>query len=705
MVPDPDQYDQEARPPLLHHQLPPTAPPPSLGKPMMRSDPHVDAAAEHGMPRDSPRTPSPILGGGRPLYGGHGEAPPASAEATGDGHLTFPQVGMGLGSMEQEMNMLMDLESYENEDEASELGSADVSGVLEQLGKLGYAPPSMPATPLQAPHATDDVNARAAHLARLVWQLGHRLQEQDKARERLVHGLRVTRLASLSLFSSLRISYSHMLQAERDIKARLEVELSGSKIQSKMLSDMVSRASLHTGGADEADVGGSGADSERTKLLADKRFLRQRVKDTEAQVARLERELRDLRPMLLRATMDEDMHDAFSTPRKHTTRTSRRREAVMGDAQAEHLILATRMLRTLRHAARPSTASADGSPTKQDAWPSTPRRMRDTYPSTPKSTSRLEELHSPYGSAARSVPLSAYSTGIDDLLHAAQSLGPHASYAPSQYMTPSRVSWRHRAVRDDSALPLSAPVLGSPKRRRVLMDVDDPPASALDVLAEQAVSEHPTSPSRYASSTYGYVPGSASLPSSARTTPTKSSSTRPFSSQSPEKRLPYVRWSADEDIKLRRAIKEHGQRWEHVARAVGTRSYHQCRQRYLLMRRKEAAASGGTSPNKQGDQAQSQPAPTHPQASSNEKEEPSRDAVQSAQAHDTRDDKSTGSTSLASTNSSDTDAPPSGSKSTAPPVDAQHLFHAQHHPNPNSHVAHALPPPMSMQPREQALHS
>ncbi|PWZ03409.1 hypothetical protein BCV70DRAFT_209739 [Testicularia cyperi] len=60
--------------------------------------------------------------------------------------------------------------------------------------------------------------------------------------------------------------------------------------------------------------------------------------------------------------------------------------------------------------------------------------------------------------------------------------------------------------------------------------------------------------------------------------------------QNPEKRLPYVRWTAEEDSKLRSAIKEHGQRWELISRAVGTRSYHQCRQRYLLMRRKEAAA-------------------------------------------------------------------------------------------------------------------
>jgi hypothetical protein len=62
---------------------------------------------------------------------------------------------------------------------------------------------------------------------------------------------------------------------------------------------------------------------------------------------------------------------------------------------------------------------------------------------------------------------------------------------------------------------------------------------------------------------------------------------------SPDKRLPYVRWSEEEDQKLRRAIGEFGQRWESVARVVGTRTYHQCRQRYLLMRRKEAAAREG----------------------------------------------------------------------------------------------------------------
>lgn len=70
--------------------------------------------------------------------------------------------------------------------------------------------------------------------------------------------------------------------------------------------------------------------------------------------------------------------------------------------------------------------------------------------------------------------------------------------------------------------------------------------------------------------------------------------------QNPEKRLPYVRWTSEEDTKLRAAIKEHGQRWELISRAVGTRSYHQCRQRYLLMRRKEAAAKANGDENDGG---------------------------------------------------------------------------------------------------------
>ena len=652
MEAEPSRADHD-RPDMMH-LLPASSTASSSSSDSRAAMAHTDTASEPTSP-PSPRTPSPILGSRHAAH--------TYSEA--DGHLTFPQVGVGLGTMEQEMNMLMDLENLDHDDDACDVGRANVADVMAELERLGYTPPATDHDAL--PLASDDAKTRDTRLADLVWQLGRRVQKHEQAREHLLHRLRVTRLASLSLFSSLRISYSHMLQAERDIKARLEVELSGSKIQSKMLSDMVSRASI----AQEADddVVRRTPDTERSKLLADKRYLRQRVKDAEAQVARLEKELRDLRPMLLRATIEDEAPD--STPRSKLPQRPRRREAVMGDATAEHLILATRMLRTLRQAA---PHGPDASPSK--SLTSTPRRPRETYPPTTPQP-RLDVLTSPEAPAStRSMPSSTYSSGIDDLLHAAQSLSSHY-HQPD--MSPTRPMPWHRRVSHDE-LPLSAPVLGSPKRRRVLsMDVDETPSvSALDVLANQAVGEqHPPSPTTprryYDQASYPYMPsGSTSLPSSTRTTPTKPKS---LGGQSPEKRLPYVRWSTDEDIKLRRAIKEHGQRWEYVARAVGTRSYHQCRQRYLLMRRKEAAANGLTSPSKS-------------QASS---ARPSGLAPPPA----TRDDKSPSS-------SSDTEAlPPPTASSSSTALETAHLFHAQHHHHPPPHVA--LPPPLSMP--QQALHS
>ncbi|EPQ28182.1 uncharacterized protein PFL1_04011 [Pseudozyma flocculosa PF-1] len=89
----------------------------------------------------------------------------------------------------------------------------------------------------------------------------------------------------------------------------------------------------------------------------------------------------------------------------------------------------------------------------------------------------------------------------------------------------------------------------------------------------------------------GTASASASANDAGQSSSRSNGETRSFGgNQNPEKRLPYVRWTNEEDTKLRAAIKEHGQRWELISRAVGTRSYHQCRQRYLLMRRKEAAA-------------------------------------------------------------------------------------------------------------------
>ena len=250
MVAEPSRADHD-RPDMMH-LLPASSTASSSSSDSRAAMAHTDTASEPTSP-PSPRTPSPILGSRHAAH--------TYSEA--DGHLTFPQVGVGLGTMEQEMNMLMDLENLDHDDDACDVGRANVADVMAELERLGYAPPAADHEAL--PLASDDAQTRDARLADLVWQLGRRVQKHEQAREHLLHRLRVTRLASLSLFSSLRISYSHMLQAERDIKARLEVELSGSKIQSKMLSDMVSRASIAQE-ADDDDVRRT-PDTERLSLI------------------------------------------------------------------------------------------------------------------------------------------------------------------------------------------------------------------------------------------------------------------------------------------------------------------------------------------------------------------------------------------------------------------------------------------------------
>lgn len=81
-------------------------------------------AALHEGPSDSPRTPSPIL---RDF---DAEATPATA------HLTFPQVGLGVGHLEQEMQLLMDMESTDEVDDAAD-ANAGVAELLDVLTRRG----------------------------------------------------------------------------------------------------------------------------------------------------------------------------------------------------------------------------------------------------------------------------------------------------------------------------------------------------------------------------------------------------------------------------------------------------------------------------------------------------------------------------------------------------------------------------------------
>ncbi|WFD34982.1 hypothetical protein MCUN1_001828 [Malassezia cuniculi] len=518
------------------------------------------------------RSPPFALAPAAPLICGPARTPSPVLADEPDGHLSFPPVA-GLDLFEREMQTLINADDIENP-----VRPEGLAEIYEKLEKLGISSETL------------EKESREPHDAHLgvVADLVRSVQQHEEASEQLRHHVRVTRLAALSMLSSLRVSYSHMLQAERDIKARLEVELSGSKSQSRMLSDMVSRASLQSDDMDDPTT--SPIVSERNKLLSDRRFLKQRVRDAESQVARLEGELRALRPLLLRQQPDED-----ETPVQSPT--SRRRDVVMGDAKAEHLILAARMLRTLRHRTAgesPKTprketfSSPDGPITPHQNYPATPQSVR-----TRPQLQRLEEWRMPSSQ-------SPFSNGIDELLHAAQSLTGDEVQSPTK-----------RSHRDWSG-PSSAPVLGSPKRQRIArMEVDSSessdrqstsptrsaPVSALDLLADQASEVQP-------------APGPSSAPVSSPA-PSKNS---------PEKRLPYVRWSAEEDVKLRNAIKEHGQRWEFVARAVGTRSYHQCRQRYLLIRRKEAAANGHASPSRANPSPRAPPHSQSMNASSSDEE-------------------------------------------------------------------------------------
>ncbi len=60
-------------------------------------------------------------------------------------------------------------------------------------------------------------------------------------------------------------------------------------------------------------------------------------------------------------------------------------------------------------------------------------------------------------------------------------------------------------------------------------------------------------------------------------------------------RAPYIKWNVEEDEELVKAVLQHGLRWDQVATAVTTRSYHQVRQRFLRGLKCEFILSAGSS--------------------------------------------------------------------------------------------------------------
>jgi hypothetical protein len=55
----------------------------------------------------------------------------------------------------------------------------------------------------------------------------------------------------------------------------------------------------------------------------------------------------------------------------------------------------------------------------------------------------------------------------------------------------------------------------------------------------------------------------------------------PAAALAKKSRSPYIKWTLEEDEQLVKGVAEHGTKWEAVARMIPSRSYHQCRQRWL----------------------------------------------------------------------------------------------------------------------------
>ncbi|KAJ1019412.1 hypothetical protein NDA16_004529 [Ustilago loliicola] len=141
---------------------------------------------------------------------------------------------------------------------------------------------------------------------------------------------------------------------------------------------------------------------ERNKLITDKKHLKSRVRDAEAQIYRLENELKALRPYLVSggikaadlpadASATEPIGSqtpgglsqpgtAPTTPNRSGSRRDKirkKRNVTMGDAETEHLMLAARRLRELRkEQAAAAAAVGSGSSAESSSLPASQERGR-----------------------------------------------------------------------------------------------------------------------------------------------------------------------------------------------------------------------------------------------------------------------------------------------------------------------------------------
>ncbi|KAK0534184.1 hypothetical protein OC842_002717 [Tilletia horrida] len=331
------------------------------------------------------RTPSPILPRLQPV--------PEAAALTGDGHLTFPPFGISQAHLDSIMH-----DPATDSQDPSLMQVPDIETLVLSLRQLTVDMAN-----------TEDI--RMQQLINSAKTLGEQALGYAQQNTLLRSSLNNTRIHAISAINALSASASHTTVAERDLRQRLQVELDGSRAQSRMLAGMVGRANRKheeenagEGSGSEAAESMSNSDliKERNKLLADKRWLRNRVRDAEGQVQRLEQELRSLRPLFVR-TGSGSSHPYLPFPtsvRGHTQSHShgyisdpfalgsttpiipgnapnspskkergllasqssqrRRRAATLGDAESEHLLLAARRYREVNR--RAETAAAQEVP-------------------------------------------------------------------------------------------------------------------------------------------------------------------------------------------------------------------------------------------------------------------------------------------------------------------------------------------------------
>ncbi|KAK0545429.1 hypothetical protein OC846_005671 [Tilletia horrida] len=370
------------------------------------------------------RTPSPILPRLQKL-------PEFSGSADSTGHLSFPPFGISQAHLDSILH-----DSTTDAPDPSLMQLPDIESLVLTVQALAG----------DLANTEDTKTQQLMHSAKT---LGEQALGYAQNNAVLRSSLNNTRVHALSAINALSASASHTTVAERDLRQRLQVELEGQRAQSRMLAGMMGRAKAKTQAEnpthvlkkeDETQVGyGSGSDAgadtmthgellkDRSRIIADRRFLKNRVKDAEAQLMRMESELKALRPLMISASAGPSsphyralpwpstlrnqhpysygqQHGYLSDPfalgsatsvyppnssgigsgptspskrdrllsqqqhQHHTQQSRRRRAATLGDAESEHLILAARRYREYtRRAERDGAILEDSTTRAQDS--------------------------------------------------------------------------------------------------------------------------------------------------------------------------------------------------------------------------------------------------------------------------------------------------------------------------------------------------